>query len=160
MKEAVVVGVVLLLQNSAVHVNEKYKIVQSTSKFQNLFRIGMRKLIQFIHTIMVPEQVKTMKIQAGIQVSRPGELRVAIGGHGRGLERLIGLNVDAVDDDPHVKKQVSLPARSSNTECIPSAGDTYLSYNLSRVVAHTSHTADRHHYLPPVMTRSSSYFLD
>nr|GEX33733.1 cytochrome b561/ferric reductase transmembrane [Tanacetum cinerariifolium] len=26
--------------------------------------------------------------------------RVAIGGHGRGLGRLIGLNVDAVDDDP------------------------------------------------------------
>ncbi|GKB13048.1 hypothetical protein Tco_0846971 [Tanacetum coccineum] len=42
--------------------------------------------------------------------------RVAIGGHGRGLGRLIGLNVDAVDDDPHVTKQVSLPARSSNTE--------------------------------------------
>ncbi|GJT67176.1 hypothetical protein Tco_1018656 [Tanacetum coccineum] len=42
--------------------------------------------------------------------------RVAIRGHGRGLERLIGLNVDAVDDDPQVTKQVSLPARSSNTE--------------------------------------------
>ncbi|GJS60849.1 putative reverse transcriptase domain-containing protein [Tanacetum coccineum] len=28
-----------------------------------------------MHTTMVPEQVKTMKIQAGIQVSRPGELR-------------------------------------------------------------------------------------
>ncbi|GJV35236.1 hypothetical protein Tco_1407713 [Tanacetum coccineum] len=27
------------------------------------------------HTTMVPEQVKTMKIQAGIQVSRPGELK-------------------------------------------------------------------------------------
>ncbi|GKA73057.1 hypothetical protein Tco_0779273 [Tanacetum coccineum] len=33
------------------------------------------KLIQFMHTTMVPEQVKTMKIQAGIQVSRPGELK-------------------------------------------------------------------------------------
>ncbi|GJU62007.1 hypothetical protein Tco_1243842 [Tanacetum coccineum] len=32
------------------------------------------KLIQFMHTIMVPVQVKTMKIQAGIQVSRPREL--------------------------------------------------------------------------------------
>ncbi|GJS04964.1 hypothetical protein Tco_0321472 [Tanacetum coccineum] len=42
--------------------------------------------------------------------------RVAIGGHGRGLGRLIGLNVDAVDDDPQVTKQVSLPARSSNTK--------------------------------------------
>ncbi|GJS36773.1 hypothetical protein Tco_0535155 [Tanacetum coccineum] len=42
--------------------------------------------------------------------------RVAIGGHGRGLGRLIGLNVIAVDDDPHVTKQVSLPARSSNIE--------------------------------------------
>ncbi|GJX54967.1 hypothetical protein Tco_0284864 [Tanacetum coccineum] len=42
--------------------------------------------------------------------------RVTIGGYGRGLGRLIGLNVDAVDDDPQVTKQVSLPARSSNTE--------------------------------------------
>ncbi|GKA58187.1 hypothetical protein Tco_0757375 [Tanacetum coccineum] len=30
------------------------------------------KLIQFMHTTMVPVQVKTMKIQAGVQVSRPG----------------------------------------------------------------------------------------
>ncbi|GKD44407.1 hypothetical protein Tco_1269052 [Tanacetum coccineum] len=28
-----------------------------------------------MHTTMVPEHVKTMKIQAGIQVSRPGELK-------------------------------------------------------------------------------------
>ncbi|GJS89553.1 hypothetical protein Tco_0772189 [Tanacetum coccineum] len=63
--------------------------------------------------------------------------RVAIGGHGRGLGRLIGLNVDAVDDDP---------------QCIPDAGDTYLLYNLSCVLAHTSRTADRHQYLPPVVT--------
>ncbi|GKB41237.1 hypothetical protein Tco_0886179 [Tanacetum coccineum] len=28
-----------------------------------------------MHTTIVPEQVKTMKIQAGIQVSRPGELK-------------------------------------------------------------------------------------
>ncbi|GKE88880.1 hypothetical protein Tco_1566355, partial [Tanacetum coccineum] len=42
--------------------------------------------------------------------------KVAIGGHGRGLGRLIRLNVDVVDDDPQVRKQVSLPARSSNTE--------------------------------------------
>ncbi|GJW63496.1 retrovirus-related pol polyprotein from transposon TNT 1-94 [Tanacetum coccineum] len=28
-----------------------------------------------MHTTMVPEQVKTMKIQAGVQVSRPGELK-------------------------------------------------------------------------------------
>ncbi|GJR85959.1 retrovirus-related pol polyprotein from transposon TNT 1-94 [Tanacetum coccineum] len=33
------------------------------------------KLIQFMHTTMVPVQVKTMKIQAGIQVLRRGELR-------------------------------------------------------------------------------------
>ncbi|GJX10373.1 3-hydroxyisobutyryl-CoA hydrolase-like protein 2, mitochondrial [Tanacetum coccineum] len=33
------------------------------------------KLIQLMHTTMVPEQVKRMKIQAGVQVSRPGELR-------------------------------------------------------------------------------------
>ncbi|GJS15574.1 hypothetical protein Tco_0410046 [Tanacetum coccineum] len=71
--------------------------------------------------------------------------RVAIGGHGRGLGRLIGLNVDVVDDDP---------------QCIPGAGDTYIPYNWSRVVAHTSRSADRHHYLPPVVTRSSSCFLD
>ncbi|GJW11219.1 hypothetical protein Tco_1577046 [Tanacetum coccineum] len=37
-------------------------------------------------------------------------------------------------------------------QCIPGAGDTYLPYNLSRIVAHTSRTADRHHYLPPVGT--------
>nr|GEZ63158.1 hypothetical protein [Tanacetum cinerariifolium] len=71
--------------------------------------------------------------------------RVTTGGHGRGLGRLIGLNVDAVDDDP---------------QCIPGASDTYLSYNLSRVVAHTPRTADRHHYFPLVVTRSSSCFLD
>ncbi|GJS09097.1 hypothetical protein Tco_0365893 [Tanacetum coccineum] len=41
---------------------------------------------------------------------------VAIGGHGRGLGRLIGLNMDAVDDDLQVTKQVSLPARSTTTE--------------------------------------------
>ncbi|GKA80834.1 retrovirus-related pol polyprotein from transposon TNT 1-94 [Tanacetum coccineum] len=35
----------------------------------------MGKLIQFMHTTMVPIQVKTMKIQAEVQVSRPGELR-------------------------------------------------------------------------------------
>ncbi|GJR51468.1 hypothetical protein Tco_1401989 [Tanacetum coccineum] len=33
------------------------------------------KLIQLMHTTMVPKQVSTMKIQAGVQVSRPGELR-------------------------------------------------------------------------------------
>ncbi|GJZ32100.1 hypothetical protein Tco_0577536 [Tanacetum coccineum] len=33
------------------------------------------KLIQLMHTTMVSEQVKIMKIQAGVQVSRPGELR-------------------------------------------------------------------------------------
>ncbi|GJS89560.1 hypothetical protein Tco_0772196 [Tanacetum coccineum] len=53
---------------------------------------------------------KTMRLRKGC-----GK-RVAIGGHGRGLGRLIGLNVIAVDDDPHVTKQVSLPARSSNIE--------------------------------------------
>ncbi|GKG49920.1 hypothetical protein Tco_0518694, partial [Tanacetum coccineum] len=30
-----------------------------------------RKLIQLMHTTMVPEQVKTNEIQAGVQVSRP-----------------------------------------------------------------------------------------
>ncbi|GJZ32946.1 ribonuclease H-like domain-containing protein [Tanacetum coccineum] len=33
------------------------------------------KLVQFMHTTMVPEQVKTMKIHAGVHVSRPRELR-------------------------------------------------------------------------------------
>ncbi|GKA80512.1 hypothetical protein Tco_0787204, partial [Tanacetum coccineum] len=33
------------------------------------------KLIQLVHTTMVPEQVKTMKIQAVVQGSRPEELR-------------------------------------------------------------------------------------
>ncbi|GJX98400.1 retrovirus-related pol polyprotein from transposon TNT 1-94 [Tanacetum coccineum] len=33
------------------------------------------KLIQLMHTTMVSVQVKTLKIQAGVQVSRPGELR-------------------------------------------------------------------------------------
>ncbi|GJT74962.1 hypothetical protein Tco_1041687 [Tanacetum coccineum] len=75
-------------------------MVKATSKSQNLLKIGMLvwweddselrqkeerfsrhvawiggKLIQLMHTKMVPEQVKTMKIQAGVQVSRPGELR-------------------------------------------------------------------------------------
>ncbi|GJW58770.1 hypothetical protein Tco_0105501 [Tanacetum coccineum] len=50
--------------------------------------------------------------------------------------------------------------KKCRNKCIPGAGDTYLPYNLSRVVAHKSYTADRHHYLPPVMTRSSSCFLD
>ncbi|GJU29689.1 hypothetical protein Tco_1173278 [Tanacetum coccineum] len=47
------------------------------------FLVDMRILLlvlgvvnpQLMHTTMVPEQVKTMKIQAGIQVSRPRELR-------------------------------------------------------------------------------------
>ncbi|GJW08709.1 hypothetical protein Tco_1571132 [Tanacetum coccineum] len=33
------------------------------------------KFIQIMHTTMVPVQVKILKIQAGVQVSRPGELR-------------------------------------------------------------------------------------
>ncbi|GKF04666.1 hypothetical protein Tco_0035334, partial [Tanacetum coccineum] len=33
------------------------------------------KLIQLMHTTMVQEQVKTMKIQAGVQVLRRGERR-------------------------------------------------------------------------------------
>ncbi|GJX85538.1 hypothetical protein Tco_0336312 [Tanacetum coccineum] len=78
-------------------------MVEATSMFHNLLKIGMLvwgeadletspkrslrrklfkkscmnwgKLIQLMHTAMVPEQVKTMKIQAGVQVLRPGELR-------------------------------------------------------------------------------------
>ncbi|GJR32876.1 integrase, catalytic region, zinc finger, CCHC-type containing protein [Tanacetum coccineum] len=33
------------------------------------------RIIQLMHTTMVPVQVNTLKIQAGVQVSRPGELR-------------------------------------------------------------------------------------
>nr|GEV45455.1 putative reverse transcriptase domain-containing protein [Tanacetum cinerariifolium] len=43
--------------------------------FQDMLHELGGKLIQLINTVMVPEQVKTMKIQAGIQVSRPKELR-------------------------------------------------------------------------------------
>nr|GEX47047.1 putative reverse transcriptase domain-containing protein [Tanacetum cinerariifolium] len=39
------------------------------------FDVIRRKLIQLMHTKMVLEQVKTMKIPAGVQVSRQGELR-------------------------------------------------------------------------------------
>ncbi|GJS13066.1 hypothetical protein Tco_0407538 [Tanacetum coccineum] len=80
---------------------------------------------------------KTMRLRKG-----HGK-RVACGANNRRLGSFIVLNVHAVDDDPHVTKQVSLTAGSSNSECIPGAGDTYLPYNLSRVVAHTSRTADR-----------------
>ncbi|GKF13228.1 hypothetical protein Tco_0054690, partial [Tanacetum coccineum] len=77
-------------------------MVGATSMFQNLLKIGWfrgkliqklrqkgvyeesflihvawigGKLIQLMHTTMVPDQVKIMKIQAGVQVSRPRELR-------------------------------------------------------------------------------------
>ncbi|GJX12518.1 hypothetical protein Tco_0204276 [Tanacetum coccineum] len=42
--------------------------------FSSVCCMDWGKLIQFMHTTMVPVQVKTMKIQAGIQVSRPREL--------------------------------------------------------------------------------------
>ncbi|GJS65833.1 hypothetical protein Tco_0680397 [Tanacetum coccineum] len=42
--------------------------------FQDMLHGIGGSLINIIATTMVPEQVKTMKIQAGIQVSRPGEL--------------------------------------------------------------------------------------
>nr|GEZ33980.1 hypothetical protein [Tanacetum cinerariifolium] len=57
------------------HVNDKLKIVQATSKFQSLLKIGMGKLIQLMHTAMVLEQVKKIKIQDGTHVSRPRELK-------------------------------------------------------------------------------------
>ncbi|GJT02351.1 retrovirus-related pol polyprotein from transposon TNT 1-94 [Tanacetum coccineum] len=43
--------------------------------FQDMLHELGGELIQLMHTTMVPEQVKTMKIQAGIQVSSPGELK-------------------------------------------------------------------------------------
>nr|GEW01556.1 putative reverse transcriptase domain-containing protein [Tanacetum cinerariifolium] len=42
--------------------------------FQDMLH-ELGEVILFMHTTMVPEQVKTMKIQAGVQVSRPRELR-------------------------------------------------------------------------------------
>ncbi|GJU02222.1 RNA-directed DNA polymerase, eukaryota, partial [Tanacetum coccineum] len=52
----------------------RQKGVYEESFFRHVAWIG-GKLIQFMHTTMVPEQVKTMKIQAGVQVLRLGELR-------------------------------------------------------------------------------------
>ncbi|GJR67949.1 hypothetical protein Tco_0014014 [Tanacetum coccineum] len=62
--------------NSAVHLIQKLrqKGVYEESFSRHAAWIG-GKLIQFMHTTMVPVQVKKMKIQAGVQVSRPGELR-------------------------------------------------------------------------------------
>nr|GEV85673.1 retrovirus-related Pol polyprotein from transposon TNT 1-94 [Tanacetum cinerariifolium] len=52
------------------------KVVNSDShEILCFLRMIGGKLIQLMHTTMVPEQVKTMKIQAGIQVSRPKEFR-------------------------------------------------------------------------------------
>ncbi|GJZ13968.1 hypothetical protein Tco_0549198 [Tanacetum coccineum] len=47
------------------------EIVSSFNKVSGISYDGI--LIQFMHTIMVPVQVKTMKIQAGVQVLRQGE---------------------------------------------------------------------------------------
>ncbi|GKA68647.1 retrovirus-related pol polyprotein from transposon TNT 1-94 [Tanacetum coccineum] len=59
----------LPLRESSADMSEKLFFIDSTlAKF-------LGNLIQLMHTTMVPEQVKTMKIQAGVQVSKPGELR-------------------------------------------------------------------------------------
>ncbi|GJS39976.1 putative RNA-directed DNA polymerase [Tanacetum coccineum] len=110
-------GLLLLLQDSVVHVNDK---VRRLVKLHQSFRICLRygcwsggkliqklcqkgvykesfskhvawiegKLIQLMHTTMVPVQVKTLKIQAGVQVSRP-EYAEDIFSIGRTLEDVI-----------------------------------------------------------------------
>ncbi|GJX34177.1 hypothetical protein Tco_0245734 [Tanacetum coccineum] len=64
------------LQSSSMTFIHKTLIIPSVldSCFISSTVSEVKRLIQFMHTTMVPEQVKTMKIQAGIQVSRPREL--------------------------------------------------------------------------------------
>ncbi|GJW11218.1 ribonuclease H-like domain-containing protein [Tanacetum coccineum] len=69
-----------------------------------------------MNKVNVTRKTRCLNNSKTIRLRKGCGKRVAIGGHGRGLRRLIGLNVGAVDDDPQVTKQVSLPARSSNTE--------------------------------------------
>ncbi|GJT69451.1 hypothetical protein Tco_1028737 [Tanacetum coccineum] len=65
------------LQSSSMTFIHKTLIIPSVldSCFISYTVSEVKRLIQLMHTTMVPEQVKTMKIQAGIQVSRPGELK-------------------------------------------------------------------------------------
>ncbi|GJS64786.1 hypothetical protein Tco_0679350 [Tanacetum coccineum] len=65
------------LQSSSMTFIHKTLIIPSVldSCFISSTVSEVKRLIQFMHTTMVPEQVKIIKIQAGIQVSRPGELR-------------------------------------------------------------------------------------
>ncbi|GJY37148.1 hypothetical protein Tco_0422526 [Tanacetum coccineum] len=69
-----------------------------------------------MNKVNVTRKTRCLNNSKTIRLRKGCGKRVAIGGHGRGLRRLIGLNVGAVDDDPQVTKQVSFPARSSNTE--------------------------------------------
>ncbi|GJT51782.1 RNA-directed DNA polymerase, eukaryota, reverse transcriptase zinc-binding domain protein [Tanacetum coccineum] len=63
-------------QNCPLHFDDKIRFANLLPLEMSEFNISLGgKLIQLMHTTMVPEQVKTMKIQAGVQVSRPGELR-------------------------------------------------------------------------------------
>ncbi|GJY51749.1 hypothetical protein Tco_0442596 [Tanacetum coccineum] len=62
------------------------------------------KLIQLMHTIMVPEQVKTMKIQAGVQVSRPEDVEV-IFSIGSTLEDFI-LGKKERDREREIKREI------------------------------------------------------
>ncbi|GJW91368.1 putative reverse transcriptase domain-containing protein [Tanacetum coccineum] len=64
----------LLLDDKLNFVEEPVEIMDREVKQLRQSRIPIVKLIQFMHTTMVPVQVKTLKIQAGVQVSRQGEL--------------------------------------------------------------------------------------
>ncbi|GJZ45660.1 hypothetical protein Tco_0593256 [Tanacetum coccineum] len=55
--------------------NSSQKVVYEESISRTCCMKWVEKLIRSMHTTMVPVQVKTLKIQAGVQVSRPGELR-------------------------------------------------------------------------------------
>nr|GEX90483.1 hypothetical protein [Tanacetum cinerariifolium] len=46
----------------------KFRCESMKKAFQDMLHELGRKLIQLMHTAIVPEQVKTMKIQVGIQV--------------------------------------------------------------------------------------------
>ncbi|GJZ78251.1 hypothetical protein Tco_0642923 [Tanacetum coccineum] len=69
----------------------RQKGVYEESLFTDSCKIGV-KLIQFMHTTMVHVQVKTMKTQAGVQVSRQGELRRHLQ-LWKCFERLISVNI-------------------------------------------------------------------
>ncbi|GJV19777.1 Ran GTPase [Tanacetum coccineum] len=60
----------LILEYMDVNDNDAFESSQPTWEKIVYFDVTRGKLIQLMHTIMVPEQVKTQKIQAEVQVSR------------------------------------------------------------------------------------------